>query len=676
MTSAEYYLPPDGTPKQELLAANPWLALLAETEHVYVNAERVESVSKISGRETLQYVMRSLDILQEITDSGRLGDDSRGEMRHIIETVLQWSEVAKGGSEAQRLEWAEKGYPLDIHNEGSACIYRDFAKKESAGSENDVERIATLIKTHGLIGQSIRGETPVSHSAPLYALAQRGNMDWYQLLYSLNECIIRAASETVWQRVRTDVATLIHRILLGDWSEFSAQYRLERLCPSEYNIFPEDAEWFEKNIFPRFELWYFQSALSGFELGQIRTILTAVLKKIDGAKISHINFKPLADSLWYDYEGKKRINVYKKRIIEKYLRDASVQNVDLRVMTENGTAYVNFTFSAVCEKLIDFCVEAERCGLLTFEKSIIVLYDMFGFRRDAFDRLNNENKYLSTMNETANSTKESIISYVTGSVVVDVGSGGGVLLDRLEQNYPEKRIIGTDISANVIDVLNQKKKKEGHRWEVRIHNFVDGEFGEPADSVIFSSILHEIYSYTETERGRFDIESVKRALENAYRSLRPGGRIIIRDGVKTDGRELRIVRFADASGLEFLKNYRQDFRGLTDIPEEEKITAIDEENLTVTGDINFIREFMYTYTWGNESYAHEVQEQFGYWTLAEYKEFLGSLGAGLIVAEELLEPGYPEHLREKLTLLDADGRETDFPPSNCILVAEKPKKTE
>ncbi|MCR5148540.1 MAG: hypothetical protein K6C35_06185 [Eubacterium sp.] len=32
-------------------------------------------------------------------------------------------------------------------------------------------------------------------------------------------------------------------------------------------------------------------------------------------------------------------------------------------------------------------------GLLTFEKSITVLYDMFGFRRDEFDRLNNEDIY-------------------------------------------------------------------------------------------------------------------------------------------------------------------------------------------------------------------------------------------------------------------------------------------
>ena len=116
----------------------------------------------------------------------------------------------------------------------------------------------------------------------------------------------------------------------------------------------------------------------------------------------------------YDYEEKKHVNVYKKRIIEKYLLDASVQNVDIEVKVENKSAFVDFNFSKVCEKLIEFCVEAERSGLLTFEKSIIVLYDMFGFRRDAFDRLNNEDKYLSTMNDVTLSTKDGIIDYVSG----------------------------------------------------------------------------------------------------------------------------------------------------------------------------------------------------------------------------------------------------------------------
>ena len=168
-----------------------------------------------------------------------------------------------------------------------------------------------------------------------------------------------------------------------------------------------------------------------------------------------------------------------------------MQNVDIEVKVENKSAFVDFNFSKVCEKLIEFCVEAERSGLLTFEKSIIVLYDMFGFRRDAFDRLNNEDKYLSTMNDVTLSTKDGIIDYVSGESVVDVGSGGGILLDKLESTFPDKQVIGTDISTNVIETLNQKKHREGHNWNVMVHNFVDGTMEKEVGSIIFSSILHE-----------------------------------------------------------------------------------------------------------------------------------------------------------------------------------------
>jgi hypothetical protein len=223
----------------------------------------------------------------------------------------------------------------------------------------------------------------------------------------------------------------------------------------------------------------------------------------------------------------------------------------------------------------------------------------------------------------------------------------------------------------VIETLNLKKSREGHSWNVRVHNFVENTFDEKVGSIIFSSILHEIYSYTEGEEGCFDIKSVKTALKNAYESLDEGGRIVIRDGIKTEGNYKRRIVFKDGSGLDFFKNYVSDFKGLKDLSEEEKVSEIDEANLSVCGDVNFIREFMYTYTWGSESYAHEVREQFGYFTLKEYTAFFEEIGAKVIVAKEFLEPGYPANLNNYLMLLDEDGNETEYPFSNCIIVVEK-----
>ncbi|MBR5421079.1 MAG: methyltransferase [Lachnospiraceae bacterium] len=643
-------------------SSEKWYQYLYYTDNRAVNIERVETVSGITGHETLDYVLRSLRILEGYEGNTSL---SAGDME-VIRKVLCWSEVAKGGSARDRAIWEGKGYPLDIHNIASAEIYME----EEGACDPDRGMIHTLIRTHGMIGQCLRGEVSVSENAPLRELGVEKER-LFSILSILNECIIRAVSDELWERVRPAVLALIDRILEGDLKEFTAEERIRRLLPGLTELPEKLIGLFAEKLLPHYELWYFEAALSDFDAEQIFGILSRLPEGEACRDVCYISFKPLSDSLYYDYEGKKHINIYKKRIIEKHLRDSSVENVTLSVRKCGSALLVDFEFSRVCEKLIDFCVEAERCGLLSFEKSITVLYDMFGFRRDEFDRLNNEEKYLATMNSSEESTKNSIIDYVCGQTVVDVGSGGGVLLDLLEERYPDKTVIGTDISENVIDILNKKKHSEGHRWTVQRHNFVDGPIsseGEKVDTVIFSSIIHEIFSYTETEEGRFNIEVVKTALKNAYASLNSGGRIVIRDGIKMPedkAYEIMKLTFKEASGLEFFRNYMRDFEGLKDM--EDKKIRIEEESLTVSACADFIREFLYTYTWGQESYSHEVNEQFGYFTIDAYREFLESLGAEMIRADSFLEPGYPEHLRPLVTL-DPDV----FPDSNCILVAEKP----
>ena len=644
-----------------------WLYYLCITQQNAVNVERVSAIKDITGQETLQYVLRTLALLDQCKDKLSTWQ------YHILERVLQWSEVAKGGLESQRSMWLEKGFPLAIHNLASAEIYLEETKDNEKDNKQDKEIIYTLIQTHGIIGQNIRGEVSVCENKPLLTLCEKVEPEeLHTLLYYLNYCVIGGVNEALWEQVEQQVKDLITMIVQGTLTEYAPEQRIKSLSPAFREASKEAMEFFAEKIFPKYELWYFDSALSDFSAEQIVEIVRRVLEEKGVEQASHMTFKSLADSLYYDYEGKKHINVYKKRVIEKYLRNGATEDVKLSVEIRNNTVYVDISFSKVCEKLIDFCVEAERCGLLTYEKSITVLFDMFGFRKDEFDRLNNEDKYLQTMNDSSESTKGTIAYFVTGVSVVDVGSGGGIMLDLLEEKYPDKKIIGTDISTNVIEALEKKKSEEGHHWQVVKHNFVEGHFGEKVDTVIFSSILHEVYSYTETENGRFDIETVRLALKNAYDSLKSGGRIVIRDGVKTPASDkLMKVSFKNKAGLSFFQNYAQDFKGLPDV-KDNRPTCINTEELYAVGDVNFMREFLYTYTWGNESYSHEVQEQFGYFTLEEYKAFFEEIGAKIIEAREFLEPGYEEHLSELVSLSDAEsGCKEHFPNSNCIIVVEK-----
>lgn len=647
-----------------LLKQEKWLQYLCITKNFSANIERVDKISEITGRETLNYVLKTLEILEDELENKRIDKT----LYELVKKVLQWSEVSKGGTKTQRDIWREKGLPLDIHNLASAEIYRE----QSTDSFKDTKVIYTLIKTHGYIGQFLRGEVSIETNRPLLELKHFfTKKDLINILMVLNKCIIGGVSMELWERLEGRIYTVITNLVDGKLEELND--RLKKLYAKEVSLSVSETTFFDDNIFPFFELWYFNIALSCFTIPQIINILNRVLKEKDINKVQHLNFKRLAETLHYDYEGKRHVNVYKKRVIEKYLEDDSIENVDLVVEIVNGAAYVDFKFSPVCSKLIDFCVEAERSNLLTYEKSITVLFDMFGFRKDEFDRLNNEDKYLDTMNASENSTKNSIIEYVEGDTIVDVGSGGGVLLDLLEERYPNKKIIGTDISTNVIEKLVDKKVKEVRGWTVQKHNFVDEKMNLTTNcaSIIFSSILHEIFSYAETEGRKFNIESVNKALKNAYDSLPIGGRIIIRDGIKTDSFQTVTLKFKDKAGIMFFNNFLNDFKGLPELGGIEKVSYIDLETLTVKGNINFMREFLYTYTWGNESYAHEVNEQFGYFTLNEYKSFFENLGAKIIIAKEFLEPGYSEHLLPLVSIFDENGTEMELPNSNCIIVIEK-----
>ena len=82
--------------------------------------------------------------------------------------------------------------------------------------------------------------------------------------------------------------------------------------------------------------------------------------------IRHISFEPLMNTMYYDYKGVKKLNIYKKRMIEKYLEQYSWEQVIAgeqppyphlghrieRYPDLPDTLFVTFEFSPAAEKLI------------------------------------------------------------------------------------------------------------------------------------------------------------------------------------------------------------------------------------------------------------------------------------------------------------------------------------
>ncbi|AWB43561.1 SAM-dependent methyltransferase [Paenibacillus sp. CAA11] len=678
----------------EIVQHHMWLRWMTSAEERIVNLERIASLRELAqANPVLDYVERSLKLLDRMQLSFWMKD--------ILEEVLIWSETAKGGTLRERLIWAEEGINLTVHNEGSAQLYMKYADDPKSDRGRVIH---LLIQTHGLIGQQIRGEVPAKENEVLMKLYEEGLMttdELERLLYALNHCIIGAVSAELWNSVKPEVSHLIRQLTHeGETNKLTIRERMKRLRTLSIQQ-GEDfvAGWGRVEASPQLSarleglaqhtFWYVESALQAFSLEEFLKIFCLVTSDPGMEELRHISFEKLMKTLYYDYKGEKRINVYMKRIIENYLAGftwteesllasspqvpANAANPHLthrleRLAEQPDTVFFVFDFSPAARKLIEFCIEAEKTPL--YEQAVLMLFDLFGLRRDAYDRFHNEETYLQDMNQ-AGDHKRVILDYITGNTVLDIGPGGGVMLDLIEQELPGRRALGLDIAANVIEALERRKAMEGRQWEVtqgdalRLKEYVKpGSIG----TVIFSSILHELYSYIETDGTRFNKATVAEALRSAYEVLENRGRIIIRDGIMTEPvGQKRIIKFLKQGGMRQLQRYAHDFRGRTIVYEE---LAPDTACLKV----NDAMEFLYTYTWGEEAYVHEVQEQFGIFTPSEYERFIyDTLGAGIdiITATHYLQEGYAEALADKVEVFDEQGDPVRLPDSTCLIVIEK-----
>src|SRR5215208_3997622 len=450
----------------------------------------------------------------------------------------------------------------------------------------------------------------------------------------------------------------------------------------------------------RCQFWYAESGTSALSaeaqlkllaLGMARA--AAATDERDPGALYHLTCLPLVPALG---AGGDPAVPYRARLLETLLAPSGLSDI-LRGAPVGDDASPLGSVSAViggeqAVRLV-FRESAETAALLTllpiyerkssaaFHATLKALCDVYGLRKDEFDRVANEELYLAHMN-AARADKQRMLDYVRPGRVVEVGPGGGVVLDLCEARFPESEIVGIDASQMAAEALRRRRSEERHRWDVlhadafRLPEIV----GERAvDTVIFCSVLHEIYSYVEHPGDdgvprRLRLESVRDLLRAAYRSLRPGGRIVIRDGVMPP-RGTRILELLDPDAEEFFALFVRQFEGRPTPaewvgPRRVRLSAADA------------MEFAYTYVWGAASFPFEVREQYGVLPYDEYRDrvvaWLSADGpAPSVVAipradAEYVQEGYRRGLADRLRFLDEHGRPCDLPPTNALWVFEKP----
>jgi SAM-dependent methyltransferase len=259
--------------------------------------------------------------------------------------------------------------------------------------------------------------------------------------------------------------------------------------------------------------------------------------------------------------------------------------------------------------------------------------------------------------------KARLLSFVHGKKVLEIGFGGGEVLDMLhEQGYEVYGLDSSDVSTGkVADKPYGQRVVEAYADEISQY-WPQGYF----DTIIISSTLHEVFSYgNRNGKDKHSLESVSSTVKGIYDALASGGRILLRDGVLASNWDTKTKIFMKNGDTQGVKNYLdlQPFK--------------DRVSLTLTGRDTYIgtmesaAAFAYTYTWGENALPRESQELFGVLTLGEYSALMESIGFKVIHSEEYVQQGYIDNLSPKMELTDLEGNPVDFPPTNAIWIGEK-----
>ncbi|HVE17148.1 MAG TPA: methyltransferase domain-containing protein [Chthoniobacterales bacterium] len=320
----------------------------------------------------------------------------------------------------------------------------------------------------------------------------------------------------------------------------------------------------------------------------------------------------------------------------------------------------------------------------------------------------NYNSYARGMNEILRLKYLDIAAAIRPGRIVDEGCADGGLLAEVAHDFPDSDLYGIDLSAEFSHRF-EERRRAGDFGGTYVHfflrNLLDPIFDEESiDTTICNSTLHELWSYAEGAR------TVNAYLREKFRQLRPGGRLIIRDVVGPEEADADVILWcnpADGNALreaaketrdrsqEFLARLSTENRFLLFIedflrgkPRRAELLAQPPVPLGPPGtyrlSLRLAAEFLskkdYTDNWSSE-----MNEEFCFWSFAQWKMALSEAGFQVIESAGGSQPGsriygnpwiVDNRFKDRVRLASADEALTpiEYPPTNMVVIAEKPRK--
>lgn len=285
----------------------------------------------------------------------------------------------------------------------------------------------------------------------------------------------------------------------------------------------------------------------------------------------------------------------------------------------------------------------------------------------------NFNTYLDRMAKSAHfSSKQNVPAIVRSNdcrKILDVGCADGSFTAMIARECPEARIVGLDINPKCIEEAKRKWGTGGGRLE-----FVCGELGELEerfDCIVFGSVMHEISSYCSVEKLRFGQTPIAEAIKEANERLCPGGIMVVRDWVDCIEGHLLRVKFKSSRYSEMFKRFQEEFPAI-DLCRVSDMQMVYEDDEIPDGWLvhqKLLMEYLMVATWGEQSWAREINERRFICKKSDWYEMAESAGFSVIGWLQTNEeyPIYCERIAE-VELVDSKWH---MPDTTFVMVCRK-----
>lgn len=270
--------------------------------------------------------------------------------------------------------------------------------------------------------------------------------------------------------------------------------------------------------------------------------------------------------------------------------------------------------------------------------------------------------------------KARMLEYVRPGAILELGCGSGAVLELLRDFTPDSKLVGADLSAKLLGVAARSLGDGAtlYRRDIFEHLYPDpASLGEGAfDTLILCSTLHELATFALEHPESFAepglspmTVAARRVFALSRAILKPGGVLIVRDGVQPKPREVRL-RFRLPELEERFWRFCDDFR-----PFKLEFSVMGGVYTLSSAHLyEFATKYFYETNWDIE-----VGEYFGWASTNHLRELMHSTGFEPTDTQVYTIPFLAEKWSQELELTDAIGQPYLL-PSTQIVVGRVPEQ--